>query len=175
MADNVRLRATRDLVYATRRLRAGDVFEAKRGEARILRALKKVEPAERGEARVPPPPEDVVREAARRAPRRSARGSGASEEDARSAAQPAAPGQDSPPRPSTAVGAMTTASVRGSEIAPAPEAAPAPMPAQTPNETRRDVGLPPLPASLPAAEAQASDPTPPPAETGRSGPPAPRP
>jgi hypothetical protein len=53
--------ATKDFSYSTRRLKAGDTFEARNeADARILRAIKKARPS-----RVPgdaPPPPDALRD-----------------------------------------------------------------------------------------------------------------
>lgn len=55
----MKLRAVKNLTYATRRLLPGDVFEARPRDARVLLATRKVE-AVREPANVPAPPPAVV-------------------------------------------------------------------------------------------------------------------
>lgn len=55
------LRATKSLVYATRRLVPGDEFETKtRNDARILVGIRKAEYVERTPGSLPPPPPEVA-------------------------------------------------------------------------------------------------------------------
>lgn len=69
MAD-VKLVATKDFSYSTRRLKAGDEFTVPANMARVLVGIGKAqEPRQPGQ--VPPPPARVVRAAATRAPRRT--------------------------------------------------------------------------------------------------------
>lgn len=62
-----RLIATKSMRYATRRLQAGDVFEAKPRDARLLIAVKKAR-AERAPGKIAPPPAELVKKAAKRDP-----------------------------------------------------------------------------------------------------------
>jgi hypothetical protein len=60
----MRLKALKPMTYATRRLQAGDVFEAKsKRDHRVLLATRKVE-AMREPASVPPPPPAVAKKIA---------------------------------------------------------------------------------------------------------------
>jgi hypothetical protein len=56
----VKLRAIKDLKYGTRRLLAGEEFEAPAKDARVLIEVIKKARAVREPARVPPPPPDVA-------------------------------------------------------------------------------------------------------------------
>lgn len=58
----VKLTATRSFSYATRALKAGDVFEASRAHADILVALKKAKANEHRELTPLPPPEPELAE-----------------------------------------------------------------------------------------------------------------
>jgi len=51
--------ANRRMIYGTRRLKAGDEFEATRAHARVLVAIKKATPV-RTPGEIAPPPEDVA-------------------------------------------------------------------------------------------------------------------
>ena len=61
----IRLIALKPFAYATRRMRAGEIFEAPERDARLLLAAKRARQTdEREPAKVPPPPPRLIREAA---------------------------------------------------------------------------------------------------------------
>jgi hypothetical protein len=55
MSERVRMIATREMTYATRRLKAEDPFEARRGDARLLAALGRARLVEEGVPAAPAP------------------------------------------------------------------------------------------------------------------------
>lgn len=60
----IQMVARRDMRYGTRRLKAGDSFEATRADARILTAVKRAEPYVRPTADIPAIPEKLKARAA---------------------------------------------------------------------------------------------------------------